>query len=67
MLTKLYVLLWLAVALVAAVLLATGKLSLTGVVVFGFIAFGLTFMGMIGVLPTVAKDQAPNEHTAEEI
>ena len=52
MLTKIYTGSW-TVTLAAFVLLfATGNLTMLALVVFGFIAFGLTFMGMISVLPS---------------
>ena len=51
MLTKIYAGLWIAVSAVALLLALTGNMTMLVSVVFGFIAFGLIFMGMMGVLP----------------
>ncbi len=48
---KLYSLVWVAFAVVAAILLMGGVFSMFIGVVFGFVAFGLVFMGMMCVLP----------------
>ena len=58
MLLKIYGSLWLVVGLVTAILFVTGTLSLTGIVVIGFFAFGLVFMGMMGVLPATVAHPA---------
>ena len=50
---KLYWSLWSAVAVAALVIYLFGNLSPMVAVGFGFIAFGMVFMGMIGVLPTI--------------
>ena len=50
---KIYSLVWVAFAVVAAILWLGGVLSLFIGVVFGFIAFGLVFMGMMCVLPGI--------------
>ena len=50
---KLYWSLWSVVALAALGIYLTGNFSPMAAVVFGFIAFGMVFMGMIGVLPTM--------------
>lgn len=50
---KLYWSLWSAVAMIALGIYLSGNFSMFTVVVFGFIAFGMTFMGMISVLPTM--------------
>jgi hypothetical protein len=52
---KLYGLLWLAIATVALILFLGGVMTMPVVVVFGFISFGMVFMGMIGVLPTMVS------------
>lgn len=51
MLEKLYILLWFILASAIAISYAGGLLSEKAAVVFGFILFGLIFMGMISVLP----------------
>lgn len=48
---KIYGMLWLVVSIVMAALFVTGNLTLTVGLVFGFMIFGLVFMGMMGVLP----------------
>ena len=70
---KMFSLVWIAFAVVAGILWMGGVLSLVSGVVFGFIAFGLVFMGMMCVLPGMyhpthalpaeAKD-APAKRTA---
>lgn len=50
-----YSLLWVAVTVVAAILWIGGVFSLFVGVVFGFIAFGLVFIGMICVLPSTVS------------
>ena len=51
MLTKIYAAVWIIVAITAAILVLTGNFSALAVVAFGFITFGLIFMGMMAVLP----------------
>ena len=43
------------VAIAALVLFITGNFTIFVGVVFGFIAFGLTFMGMMNVLPAMVS------------
>ena len=52
---KLYGLLWLAIATVALILFLGGVMTQPVVVVFGFISFGMVFMGIIGVLPSMVS------------
>lgn len=54
---RLYFLVWFAVAVSAGVLWLLGSFTLTVGVVFGFIAFGLTFAGMMNVLPIMVSHQ----------
>jgi hypothetical protein len=66
MLVRIYWSTWALVALAAGVLFAAGMFTMVTVVVFGFIAFGLTFMGMMNVLPgTVAHPETPKPVKAE--
>ena len=51
MLTKIYAGIWIVALVAALVLLLTGNMTMLAIVTFGFIAFGLVFMGMMGVLP----------------
>jgi hypothetical protein len=52
MLTKIYLGAWALSTLAAVVVLATGQMSEMAMVVFGFLSFGLIFMGLISVLPS---------------
>ncbi len=61
---KVYGALWLAVVLVAALILVIGYMTWTVVVAFGFVIFGLVFMGMMGVLPATIAHPAGHELTA---
>ena len=66
MLVKLYWMTWGVVGLAALLLFAAGSFTMLTAVVFGFIAFGMVFMGMMGVLPTiVAHPTAPKEVKAK--
>jgi hypothetical protein len=50
---KTYSLVWVAYAVVAAILWMGGVFSMFIGVVFGFVAFGLVFTGMMCVLPGI--------------
>ena len=52
MLTKIYLGTWALSMLAAVVVFATGQMSEMAIVVFGFLSFGLVFMGLISVLPS---------------
>lgn len=52
MLTKVYFALWTLIVLAAIGFFVSGNLTPMVEVVFGFIAFGMVFMGIISVLPT---------------
>ena len=54
MIVRIYWSLWILTALSAIVLFLVGGLSMVAALVYGTIAFGLIFMGMIGVLPNLA-------------
>ena len=54
MIVRIYWSLWILTAVSAIILFLIGELSMMAAIVYGFIAFGLTFMGMIGVLPNLA-------------
>ncbi|MDM7922076.1 MAG: hypothetical protein QUS14_07225 [Pyrinomonadaceae bacterium] len=56
MLTKIYIVLWFLIAAAAATLYVTGSMTEMVVVLFGFICFGMVFMGMLSVLPTAVHD-----------
>jgi hypothetical protein len=55
MLVRIYWSLWGLIGLAALVVFAIGNFAMFSAVVFGFIAFGMTFMGMMGVLPVVVS------------
>lgn len=61
MLAKIYGMLWLAVAMIVLFVYLAGSLTMTAVVVFGFVAFGLVFMGMMGVLPATVVHTASSK------
>ena len=66
MLLKIYWSTWVFFAIGALLLFATDNLTMFSMVVMGFLAFGLTFMGMMGVLPTmVAHPVAPKPAKAK--
>jgi hypothetical protein len=54
MIVRIYWSLWILTALSSVVLFLVGGFSMVAAVVYGTIAFGLIFMGMIGVLPNLA-------------
>lgn len=56
-----YAFLWILVFATAAGLWLAGLFSLLTLVVFGFIAFGMTFMGMMCVLPNVVAHPEPEK------
>ncbi|MBX3294951.1 MAG: hypothetical protein KF762_04510 [Acidobacteria bacterium] len=56
MLTKIYIALWLVIAAAALGVYVTGNMTVTAVVAFGFVCFGMVFMGMMSVLPTAVHD-----------
>lgn len=56
MLTKIYFFLWVLYFLVLAGFYVSGAVTPTTLVVFGFISFGMVFMGIMGVLPTSVHD-----------
>lgn len=56
MMTKIYFSLWIIYFLVLAAYYVSGAMTPTSLVVFGFISFGMVFMGIMGVLPTSVHD-----------
>ena len=53
MLTKIYGFCWLTFFALALIVFLTGSMTMLALVTFGFFAFGLIFMGMMGVLPSI--------------
>lgn len=64
MLVRLYEFLWILFAASAILLFAAGYMTPIAVVLYGFIAFGMVFMGMISLLPATSghNAQAPAEN-----
>lgn len=58
MLIKMYCLFWGFLAGAAILLFAANSLTMLNLVVLGLFAFGLTFMGMMGVLPAMVSHPA---------
>ena len=63
MVVKIYWLIWAAIILSAVAIMAVGEFSNMVAVIYGFIGFGLTFMGMIGVLPNIISHPDKPEAT----
>ena len=61
MLAKLYVYTWAVIAAVFLLFTVAGAMTMFNLVVFGFAAFGMIFMGMIAVLPSMV------DHPVEEV
>lgn len=51
---KFYWTLWAVIAFIALLFLATGNFTMMTLIGFGFVSFGMIFMGMIAVLPSMA-------------
>lgn len=61
MLLKIYGMLWALMAVVALLFLVTGNFTIMTLIGFGFVSFGMIFMGMIAILPStvVHHDATP--------
>ena len=59
MLAKIYLFTWLVFLVIFLLAFLTGSISLVAWNVFGLFAFGLVFMGMIGVLPVTSAHPNP--------
>jgi hypothetical protein len=57
--TKVYFALWGLLFVAAAVIFLIGSMTPMTLVVFGFISFGMVFMGMMGVLPILVTNPEP--------
>ena len=53
MFAKIYFYAWLAILAIAGVFYVTGNMTMLAISVFGMVAFGMVFMGMMNVLPSV--------------
>ena len=58
---KTYGFLWILVIAAAGIIWLAGVFTLLTAVVFGFIAFGMTFMGMMCVLPGAVSHPTPKK------
>lgn len=67
MLTKIYGYAWLVFAALFLLTWVTNNLSLFSLVVFGFAAFGMVFMGMIGVLPVMVAHPAKRQTSTRPV
>ena len=56
---KFYSFLWILYFVAAGVMWLAGVLTMLSVVVFGFVAFGMVFMGMMCVLPGAVSHPTP--------
>ena len=63
---RFYSYLWLVFFAAAGIVWASGTLSMIAVVVFGFISFGLVFMGMMCVLPSTVSHPTPEKEVAAQ-
>ena len=66
MLVRAYLLTWGILLVAALAFLATGNFSMFTGVVFGFLAFGMTFMGMMSVLPSMVAHPEPPKPIVRE-
>ena len=64
MLVKIYWTVWVVMAFGAAIIFGAGYFTAVVGVAFGFIAFGVVFMGMIAVLPAMVSHPAPRKRAA---
>lgn len=62
MLEKIYFAVWGLGLLAAGTVYLTGNMTPTIATVFGFLTFGMIFMGMIGVLPFYVTHEAHPKH-----
>ncbi|HQU83492.1 MAG TPA: hypothetical protein PKY59_10220 [Pyrinomonadaceae bacterium] len=62
MLVKIYMSIWGLTAALAGILFLTGYFSKLTLVAFGFICFGLIFMGFMSVLPTTVGHNLNSKH-----
>lgn len=61
MLVKIYWSIWALFLAASFILFAAGAMTSFVIVALGFFAFGLTFMGMMGVLPAMVSHPAPHK------
>lgn len=62
MLVRIYEITWIVIALAALLVLVSGMMTAAAIIGFGFVVFGMVFMGMMGVLPSIyAQANHPDE------
>ena len=59
---KVYSAMWILSVLAALIFIVTGNFHSMAMVVFGFLWFGLSFMGLMGVLPTWVGNTLRHRH-----
>jgi hypothetical protein len=64
MLAKIYSFTWLVFFAIFLLTFFSGNLSMVAWTVFGFVAFEIIFMGMIGVLPITASHPESKKETS---
>lgn len=64
---KIYGILWVILGFAAAVAFLTGNFSDIAIVGFGFVVFGMIFMGMISVLPMTIAHPSPELKKVEPV
>jgi hypothetical protein len=64
---KFYSYLWIAYAVAAAALWIAGFFTMLTLVVFGFVAFGFVFMGMMCVLPGAVSHPPVKKATTQRV
>lgn len=62
MIAKIYALIWILGLAAAGIFYLTGNLTPVIQIVFGFLTFGMIFMGMISILPFEATHHLPSKH-----
>ncbi len=62
MLERIYIAFWGVYFLAVALFWIAGLMNPVSIVVLGVTAFGMIFLGMIGVLPFVATHHSENQH-----
>lgn len=66
MLVRIYWTIWAMFLFIGALLFVSGNFTMFAAVAMGFFAFGLTFMGMISVLPGMVTHPAPERSAAPD-
>lgn len=62
MMIKIYAAIWILGLVAAGLFYLTGNLGPIATIFFGFLTFGMVFMGMMGVLPSTVGHNANAKH-----